>query len=133
VQVAGLRRGGICRLYWDDIDFETRTLRIGRSRVLVGGKIVVKESKSEHGYRTLPLEDILKVALTLPVAKRRCLVPDRLVLCAIRQLVRYLTYRTDRRLRARLSGDLRAVRRYYQSRLQPDGRSASCISIHRRA
>jgi integrase len=96
-QVAGLRRGEICGLCRDDIDFETRTLRIGRSRVLVGGKSVVKESKSEHGYRTLPLEDILRVALALPVAKRRCLVPDQLVLCAIRQLVRYLTCRTDRR------------------------------------
>jgi integrase len=97
VQVADLRRGEICGLCRDDIDFETRTLRIGGSRVLAGGKIVVKESKSEHGYSTLPLKDTLMAAPARPVAKRRPLVPDRLVLCAIRQLVRYLTCRTDRR------------------------------------
>jgi hypothetical protein len=62
-----------------------------------GGKIVVKESKSEHGYRTLPLKDTLMAAPARPVAKRRPLVPDRLVLCATRQLVRYLTCRTERR------------------------------------
>jgi integrase len=69
VQVAVLRRGEICGLCRDDIDFETRTLRIGGSRVLAGGKIVVKESKSEHGYRTLPLKDTLMAAPARPVAK----------------------------------------------------------------
>jgi hypothetical protein len=41
--------------------------------------------------------------------------------------------RPDRRLGGRLSGDLRAVGRCQQSRLQPNGRSASRIFIHRRA
>ena len=41
--------------------------------------------------------------------------------------------RQIRRQCAQLSGDLRAVGRSQQSRLQPDGRSASRIFIHRRA
>lgn len=36
--LAGLRRGEIAGQRWDDVNFETRTLRIGATRVDVGGR-----------------------------------------------------------------------------------------------
>lgn len=59
----GLRRGEVCGLRWDDVDLTARTVTIGRSRVLVNGKVIVKTPKSERGYRTLPLDDVLAAEL----------------------------------------------------------------------
>ena len=38
-------------------------MTIGRARVLVNGKVIDKAPKSERGYRTLPLDDVLAAAL----------------------------------------------------------------------
>jgi integrase len=59
----GERRGEVLGLRWDDIDLEARTVRIGRSRVLVDYRLVEKSPKSERGYRTLPLDEKLVAAL----------------------------------------------------------------------
>lgn len=59
----GLRRGEVCGLRWEDVDLDRRTVRIGRARVLVDGRPIVKAPKSERGYRTLPLDDVLAAAL----------------------------------------------------------------------
>jgi integrase len=59
----GLRRGEVCGLVWDDIDLGARTVTIGRARVLVEGRAIVKTPKSANGFRTLPLDDVLMAAL----------------------------------------------------------------------
>ena len=59
----GLRRGEVCGLRWEDVDLDARTVTIGRARVLVEGRAVVKAPKSERGFRTLPLDDVLTAAL----------------------------------------------------------------------
>ena len=53
----------MCGLRWEDVDLDRRTVRIGRARVLVDGRPIVKAPKSERGYRTLPLDDVLAAAL----------------------------------------------------------------------
>jgi integrase len=59
------RRGEVAGLRWDavDLDASPPTVRIGLARVLVYGKVVVKEPKSERGYRTLPADGELVAAL----------------------------------------------------------------------
>ena len=59
----GLRRGEVCGLRWEDVDLEAGTVKIGRARVLVNGQVIVKAPKSERGYRTLPLDDVLAAEL----------------------------------------------------------------------
>jgi integrase len=59
----GLRRGEVCGLRWEDVDLDARTVRIGRARVLVNGQVIVKAPKSERGYRTLPVDDVLAAEL----------------------------------------------------------------------
>jgi integrase len=59
----GLRRGEVCGLRWEDVDLKGKTVTIGRSRVLVNARPVVKTPKSERGYRSLPLDDVLAAAL----------------------------------------------------------------------
>ena len=59
----GLRRSEVLGLMWPDIDLEAKTLRIGRARVLVGGRVIEKDPKSANGARTLPLDDALVAAL----------------------------------------------------------------------
>src|SRR5271166_937088 len=59
----GARRGEVLGLTWPDIDLAAKTLRIGRARVLVGSKVIVKTPKSERGFRILPLDDVLVAAL----------------------------------------------------------------------
>ena len=63
----GLRRGEICGLKWSDFDAEAGTLRVSRSiHSAPGGAIVVGETKTEKGIRT-----ILLPASTLHVLKER--------------------------------------------------------------
>ena len=59
----GLRRGEVAGLPWDAVDLAAGTVTIGRARVLVDGKVIVKAPKSGNGYRTLPLDDELVAAL----------------------------------------------------------------------
>jgi integrase len=59
----GLRRGELAGLRWDAIDLDGQSLSITRTRVLVDGKPVESEPKTEAGKRRVPLDDRLVAAL----------------------------------------------------------------------
>jgi integrase len=68
--LAGLRRGEIAGQRWADIDLEERTLRIGATRVDVGGRAFDQdEPKTTNAGRVLPIPDALLAELT--AAKNR--------------------------------------------------------------
>jgi len=52
---AGLRRGELLGLRWDDADLDRGTLRVGRALVREGGRQVVGETKSKRGRRQVNL------------------------------------------------------------------------------
>lgn len=62
----GGRREELSGARWEeDIDLGARTWTVGEVRVVVDGKVIVKEvPKSERGARTLPLDDELVATLT---------------------------------------------------------------------
>jgi integrase len=63
--LAGLRRGEIAGLRWDDVDLPNRTLRIGKTRVDVGGRAVDQnDPKTASAGRVLPIPDALLAELT---------------------------------------------------------------------
>jgi integrase len=49
----GARLGELLALQWSDIDLDQGTVRIGRSRRIVKGRMQVKGPKTEAGYRTV--------------------------------------------------------------------------------
>lgn len=49
----GLRRGELLGLRWQDIDFEKNQVHIVKNRVVVNGKAVVKDPKTETSCRTV--------------------------------------------------------------------------------
>jgi integrase len=51
----GARLGELLALRWSDVDLERGTVRIGRSRWVVNGRMQVKGPKTEAGYRTVML------------------------------------------------------------------------------
>lgn len=61
---AGLRRGELLALQWDDLDFQTGTLRIERQVQRVKGELTVTRPKTKFSARTIilpePVLDILK-------------------------------------------------------------------------
>jgi integrase len=59
----GLRRGEVLGLRWCDIDLDDNTLTIRVTRIIVDGKVVHSEPKTERGKRTLPLDTGLAGAL----------------------------------------------------------------------
>jgi integrase len=62
--LAGLRRGEIAGQRWTDIDLENRTLRIGTTRVDVGGRAFGQdESKTANAGRVLPIPQALLAEL----------------------------------------------------------------------
>ena len=61
----GLRRGELLGLWWQDIDWEKKQIRIVRNRVVVNGKSVVKEPKTENSVRTIDMPDQLIKKLKL--------------------------------------------------------------------
>ena len=67
--LARLRRGEIAGQRWADIDLEKRTLRIGATRVDVGGRALDQEPKTANAGRVLPIPDALLTELT--AAKNR--------------------------------------------------------------
>jgi integrase len=67
--LAGLRRGEIAGQRWADIDLEKRTLRIGATRVDIGGRALDQEPKTANAGRVLPIPDALLTELT--AAKNR--------------------------------------------------------------
>jgi integrase len=63
--LAGLRRGEIAGQRWADINLENRTLRIGNTRVDVGGRAVDQdEPKTANAGRVLPIPEALLAELT---------------------------------------------------------------------
>jgi integrase len=62
--LAGLRRGEIAGQRWPDIDFQRKTLRIGATRVDVGGRAFDQdEPKTANAGRVLPIPDALLAEL----------------------------------------------------------------------
>lgn len=61
----GLRRGELLGLWWQDIDWEKKQIHIIRNRVVVNGKSVVKEPKTENSVRTIDMPDQLVQKLKL--------------------------------------------------------------------
>lgn len=61
----GLRRGELLGLWWQDIDWEKKQVRIIRNRVVVNGKSVVKEPKTENSVRVIDMPDQLVQKLKL--------------------------------------------------------------------
>ena len=59
----GLRRGELAGLRWDAIDLDGHSLSITRTRVLVDGKPVDSEPKTDSGVRPIPLDDRLVTGL----------------------------------------------------------------------
>ena len=57
---AGLRRGEVFALQWNDIDFNNKTLKVHRSVEIIGNKSIVKDGgKSKSAVRTIPVPPIL--------------------------------------------------------------------------
>ena len=62
--ITGMRQGEICGLRWEDFDREKRTLRVARSVDFVNKELVVGETKTDDGKRTIYLPDSLWHILT---------------------------------------------------------------------
>ena len=71
----GARRGEAAGLLWNrrvkigsetvrTVDISAKTIAIGPTRVMVGGKVVDKDSpKSDNGWRVLPVDDVVTAGL----------------------------------------------------------------------
>lgn len=59
----GLRRGELLGLQWCDIDWENSKIKISRNRVVVDGKVIEKDPKTEAGTRTLDVPQPLMAKL----------------------------------------------------------------------
>ena len=57
--ITGMRQGEICGLRWEDFDREKKTLRVARSVNFVNKELVIGETKTEDGKRTIYLPDSL--------------------------------------------------------------------------
>ncbi|MGE2714228.1 site-specific integrase [Mycolicibacterium litorale] len=77
--LAGLRRGEIAGLRWEDIDLDAGTLTVARNRLRFGDQVIEGTPKSRSGGRTLPLPEHLAAALR---GARAIQAADRLALGA---------------------------------------------------
>ena len=59
----GMRRGELCGLLWENIDFDKNTIRVKVNRLNVGADIIVKKPKTESSERTINIVPELKAAL----------------------------------------------------------------------
>ena len=57
--LTGMRAGEICGVRWEDFDEENRKLRVARSVDFVNKELVIGETKTEDGKRTIYLPDSL--------------------------------------------------------------------------
>lgn len=67
----GLRRGELLGLQWGDIDWENNQIHIIRNRVIVDGKAIVKEPKTQSSIRVLDVPEMLMKKLR--IYKGRCI------------------------------------------------------------
>ena len=51
----GLRRGELCALKWEHIDFQNQVIHIRKNTVLANGEIVTKSPKSQSGIRDISI------------------------------------------------------------------------------
>lgn len=58
-----IRRGQACALRWGDVDLDSGTLVIGRTRIVVEGRVIEKEPKSKTGRRVITLPPVAVDAL----------------------------------------------------------------------
>ncbi|WP_194190842.1 tyrosine-type recombinase/integrase [Clostridium chrysemydis] len=55
----GLRRGEMCGLTWESIDFINKTLKVNKSLIRIENHYSISAPKTNGSYRTLPLSDSL--------------------------------------------------------------------------
>lgn len=55
----GLRRGEMCGLTWDNIDFEEKSLTIDKALIRIEDNYNISNPKTDSSYRTLPISDSL--------------------------------------------------------------------------
>ena len=67
--LTGLRKGEILALQWKDIDFEQNTIEVTKSVEHISNRPHIKPPKTENGYRTVPLLNVLKERLIPHVTK----------------------------------------------------------------
>lgn len=77
--LAGMRRGEISGLRWEDVDLKANTVTIARNRVAFAGSVSEGTPKSKASRRTLPLPDHLAAAFR---STRALQAEDRLALGA---------------------------------------------------
>lgn len=75
--LAGMRRGEIAGLRWEDVDLDAKTLTVAHTRLRFGTELVEDTPKSRAGGRQLPLPDHLVAAFK---ATRKQQAADRLAL-----------------------------------------------------
>ncbi len=61
----GMRRGELCGLQWEDIDFDGKRLSVVRTAVRTEAGVVLKEPKTDQSRRVIYLDD-MTVELLLP-------------------------------------------------------------------
>lgn len=59
----GLRRGEMCGLTWDDIDFTNKCIHINQALIRVDNTYTISSLKTDSSYRSLPVSDALLVKL----------------------------------------------------------------------
>lgn len=70
--LTGLRRSEMIALNWDCVDMKARTLTVRRAAEIVTNQAIIKEvTKTEAGFRTLPICDMLFEALNQIPANER--------------------------------------------------------------
>lgn len=72
MMLAGLRRGEVAALDWEDVDLNSRTLSVNKAAQLKGGKTTIKDStKTEAGIRVLPIcEPLYQMLSSIPIEER---------------------------------------------------------------
>ena len=60
---AGLRRGELLALEWNDIDFEKKVIHVNKSVEILTNQPRIKRPKTKAGTRDVPMPEILYDAL----------------------------------------------------------------------